>query len=561
MAKQQSVKDWFESGSPWVWLNAGGVAVSVVLVVGLILMIAARGLGHFWPAAVFEATFTNQAGQQEVLIGEIRGSESVKVERLREAGYQLDDASGEVIRHQIKTGNRDLVGLDFRFALAPEIADRVYPEDIVVMERTEWGNHYGYLVELRRGGEVVATEQSENRYELLDESMERVLELRDQMHHIEKVEIGHVNYDLERLRLQTRRLELDGKTPSSHPQAYADIAAQRAELDAEYKVLETQLSDLYRALNRDAVLMRVMDGRTVTIELAKVVRVYRPNAYSLFGKIGHYGSKVWEFLADEPREANTEGGIFPAIFGTIMMVLVMTVLVTPFGVVAALYLREYAKQGPLTRAIRIAVNNLAGVPSIVYGVFGLGFFVYFLGGAIDQLFYPEASPAPVFGTPGLMWASLTLALLTLPVVIVSTEEGLSRIPRAVREGSLALGATKMETLVRVVIPMASPGIMTGLILAVARAAGEVAPLMLVGVVKLAPSLPLDGNYPFLHLDRKFMHLGFHIYDVGFQSPNVEAARPLVYATALLLVILIIGLNLAAVSIRNRLREKYRAMEH
>jgi len=239
----------------------------------------------------------------------------------------------------------------------------------------------------------------------------------------------------------------------------------------------------------------------------------------------------------------------------------MAIIVTPFGVIAAVYLREYAKQGVLTRIIRIAVNNLAGVPSIVYGVFGLGFFVYVLGGSLDRIFYPEAAPAPVFGTPGLMWASLTLAILTLPVVIVATEEGLARIPRILREGSLALGATKSETLWKVVLPMASPAMMTGLILAVARAAGEVAPLMLVGVVKLAPSLPLNGNYPYLHLDQKIMHLGFHIFDVGFQSPNVEAARPLVYATALLLVIVIATLNLSAVVIRNHLREKYKALDH
>jgi phosphate transport system permease protein len=306
--------------------------------------------------------------------------------------------------------------------------------------------------------------------------------------------------------------------------------------------------------------MTAMGGRQVELPVAKIVRAYRPNAMNLLQKIGFYISKGWEFVSDDPREANTEGGIFPAIFGTVMMVLLMSVIVTPFGVVAAVYLREYATQGPLTRLIRIAVNNLAGVPSIVYGVFGLGFFVYFLGGNIDQLFYPEALPAPTFGTPGLMWASLTLALLTLPVVIVATEEGLSRIPSSIREGSLALGATKAETLWRTVLPMASPAMMTGLILAVARAAGEVAPLMLVGVVKLAPALPLDGNPPFLHLDRKFMHLGFHIYDVGFQSPNVEAARPLVYATALLLVLVILVLNLAAISIRNRLRERYRELE-
>ncbi|MGH8552299.1 MAG: phosphate ABC transporter permease PstA, partial [Methylococcales bacterium] len=282
---------------------------------------------------------------------------------------------------------------------------------------------------------------------------------------------------------------------------------------------------------------------------------------SLIEKFGFYCTKLWEFVSDEPREANTEGGIFPAIFGTVLMVLIMSLLATPMGVIAAVYLSEYANQGFLTRVIRIAVNNLAGVPSIVYGIFGLGFFVYFLGSGIDRIFFPESLPAPVFGTPGLLWASITLAILTLPVVIVATEEGLARIPRSIREGSLALGATKAETLWRTVIPMASPAIMTGMILAISRAAGEVAPLMLVGVVKLAPSLPFDGNFPYLHLERKFMHLGFHIFDVGFQSPNVEAARPLVYATALLLVIVIVVLNITAITVRNHLREKYRALEN
>jgi phosphate transport system permease protein len=296
------------------------------------------------------------------------------------------------------------------------------------------------------------------------------------------------------------------------------------------------------------------------LPLSQVVRAYQPNDMNLFQDMVHYMAKLWEFVAEEPREANTEGGIYTAIFGTVVMVLIMAMMVTPFGVVAAVYLHEYAKQGLLVRIIRIAVNNLAGVPSVVYGVFGLGFFVYFIGGNIDELFFSESLPSPTFGTPGLLWASLTLAILTVPVVIVSTEEGLSRVPRAIREGSLALGATKAETLFRTVLPMTASAMMTGLILAIARAAGEVAPLMLVGVVKLAPSLPLDGNFPYIHFERKFMHLGFHIYDVGFQSPNVEAARPLVYATALLLVLIIIILNLAAIHIRNKLREKYRASE-
>ncbi len=237
-----------------------------------------------------------------------------------------------------------------------------------------------------------------------------------------------------------------------------------------------------------------------------------------------------------------------------MMVLLMSIFTVPFGVLAALYLREYAKQGPLVRTVRIAVNNLAGVPSIVFGVFGLGFFIYLIGGTIDQLFFPERLPSPTWGTGGILWASLTLALLTMPVVIVATEEALTQIPRGMREAALALGATKWQVVRRVILPAATPGILTGLILAMARAAGEVAPLMITGVVKLAPSLPFDSYFPFFHLDRKFMHLGFHIYDVGFQSPNIEAAMPMVYTTTLLLILIVVLLNITAMIIRANLRK-------
>ena len=290
--------------------------------------------------------------------------------------------------------------------------------------------------------------------------------------------------------------------------------------------------------------------------MGQVARAIRPNEMGLAAEVGLYLARVWEFVWEEPRESNTEGGIFPAIFGTVMMVFLMVFAVTPFGVLAAVYLREYAHQGWVVRSIRIAVNNLAGVPSIVFGVVGLGFFVYMVGGTIDRLFYPEALPTPTFGTGGILWGSLTLALLTVPVVIVATEEGLASVPRIVREGSLALGATKFETTWKVVLPAAGPGILTGIVLAMARAAGEVAPLMLVGVVKLAPALPVDHHFPFIHLERKFMRLGFHIYVGGFQSPNVEATKPLVFATALLLVFIVVLMNLVAIGLRNRLRGKY-----
>ncbi len=556
-----SVKDWYKSGSPWIWLNAGAVALCVIMVVGLLGLIAVKGLGHFWPSTLYVTEYQNRSGDQKTILGEIADSELVSATQLKSAGYQVPADIEYIERDLLKVGNRDVSGQDFLWVLSTSISKQTAPENLIAVERREWGNFYGNLVSVKEGDKVVASVANggfESTWAALQERIERALAIQEEIHGIEKGDIGSINYGLERLRLKERGLELQG---DSDPIKLQSIAEERAGLNAEYEVLKDQLNGLYSQVQRDQLLAKTIDGNEVSMSLSKVVLAYAPNDMGFFDKISHYIGKLGEFLLDDPREANTEGGIFPAIFGTVMMVLLMSIMVTPFGVIAAVYLREYAKQGAVTQVIRIAVNNLAGVPSIVYGVFGLGFFIYFLGGNIDQLFYPEALPAPTFGTPGLLWASLTLAILTVPVVIVATEEGLSRIPRSVREGSLALGATKFETLWRVVLPMSSPAIMTGVILAIARAAGEVAPLMLVGVVKLAPSLPLDWNYPFIHLDRKFMHLGFHIYDVGFQSPNVEAARPLVYATAFLLVLVIAVLNLAAVGIRNGLREKYKSLEH
>lgn len=380
--------------------------------------------------------------------------------------------------------------------------------------------------------------------------------------------------------------------------------------------------------------MKTVDDSDKTLKLADIVRAYPANQLSSVRAAGIYFSRWREFLLDDPREANSEGGVFPAILGTVVMTLIMSLVVVPFGVLAALYLREYAKAGPIVSAVRISINNLAGVPSIVFGVFGLGFFCYVVGAYIDGGprnanlpvwpkwswfgalavlavaaflafllsmytiskqsitgaprrsryasytavslwllcaglfvvviattplfggFYEANLPNPKFGKSGLLWSSLTLALLTLPVVIVATEEALSSVPNSLREGSYACGAGKWQTIRRIVLPHAMPGIMTGMILAMARGAGEVAPLMLVGAVKLAPELPLDLTAPFLHADRSFMHLGFHIYDLGFQSQNSEAAKPMVFTTTLLLILLIAALNLAAVWLRSKLRKQF-----
>ncbi len=549
--KNPSKIAWFQEGTPWIWLNAGAVAIALVAVFGLLGLIVVRGMSHFWPAEVHVFHYANGDKQQDVI------AQIIERERVATAEvYHLSGDHGETVeRYLVKTANRDVLGTDFRWLYDIDLQSIEQPDSLMVLERVEWGDFFGYLKTVYERDRAIAS--GEAAWPVLLQRVERSRSIRQRIHEIEKDRIGAINYRLEQLRLKQRRLMLDQSLSEAKRRA---IEAEKIRLNGDYQGLLTETRRLYEAIRRDAIDVEIMDGRVVRIPLEKVIKVWQPNKMSLPDKLAFYFADLWDFISADPREANTEGGVFPAIFGTVLMVLLMSIMVTPFGVIAAVYLREYAGQGILIRLIRIAVNNLAGVPSIVYGVFGLGFFVYFLGGEIDRLFFPEALPSPTFGTPGLLWSSLTLALLTLPVVIVATEEGLSRIPVSIREGSLALGATRAETLWRVVLPMASPAIMTGLILAVARAAGEVAPLMLVGVVKLAPSLPLDGNFPFIHLERKFMHLGFHIYDVGFQSPNVEAARPLVYATSFLLVIVIVSLNMTAINLRNRLREKYRALD-
>lgn len=549
----RSVTKWIGQGHPWVWLTAGTVSISLIMVLGLLALIAVRGLTQYWPAGIEYFTYLEANGELVTAMGQRVDQESF-VKRDEQTDEELSEPAWAE-RYLYKIGNRDVYGIDFRWFEVSAIRDAEYRTGATVIERSEWGNVYGFIEQVIEGVEPV---EGVDLWVELQARLQRKQVLEGQIHVLEKDVIGEINYQMERLRLRERRLELSGV---SDTEKQTEIKNERANLNRRYTELGEELGVFYNAVGRDILRVRIAGGDVIDVPFSQLVRAYRPNDMSWWAKVRHYLAKGGEFIFDDPREANTEGGIFPAIFGTVMMVMLMSVFVTPFGVIAAIYLHEYAKQGPVTRIIRIAVNNLAGVPSVVYGVFGLGFFVYFVGGNIDQIFYPEALPAPTLGTPGLLWAALTLALLTVPVVIVATEEGLSRIPRAIREGSLALGATKAETLWRTVLPMATPAVMTGMILAIARAAGEVAPLMMVGVVKLAPSLPLDGNFPYLHLERKFMHLGFHIYDVGFQSPNVEAARPLVYATALLLVVIIVILNLAAIGIRNRLREKYNAADN
>ena len=535
------MKNFWKSGDPFVWLTGTALMFSLIAIFALLFLIASKGLGFFWPSDIALVELDN--GQK--YLGQISGRE-----KIRNPSNVEEDSTRT--RIQLKVGNRDIYGFDFKWIDEDKIKAITYPNNAFLIERLEWGNMYGFVNEIKEKNQILTTDEQDS-IAKLKTILPQTSRIYKKIKKIEKHVIGDINYEIESLRLKIKGLKLsEAKNKEKLLELQEGIKVE----EEKFRIEEQELSKLYTKLDKYTVKLDTVDGREKEFSAGAIVRAYRPNSMNTFSKAKLYLSKFWEFLSEDPREANTEGGVFPAIFGTVIMVLIMSVVVLPFGVLAALYLREYANQGLFVSIVRICVNNLAGVPSIVFGVFAVGFFIYGIGGAIDSIFYKEALPNPTFGTGGILWASLTLALLTVPVVIVATEEGLAAVPKNIKEGSLALGATKFETIWKVVLPSAMPSIMTGLILAIARATGEVAPLMITGVVKLAPDLPIDGNFPFVHFERKFMHLGFHIYDVGFQSPNVEAAIPMVYITAFLLILIVIILNLGAIIIRNKLKKKY-----
>jgi len=528
-------REWLREGDPFVWLAGGALAVSVLMLAALLALVFTRALGFFWPATVVYVRLAD-------------GSEAMGQVRARE---QMPAAPGGRMGRRLlfQVGNRDLYGFDFRWIPEGEIAERSRPREAAVIERVQWGNLYGFVEELREGDAVIVGDP-ERAWQELRVRLPEVRAVVERAAAAEGQTVAEIDAAIERTRREQASWRLRGES-----EKVAELDRRLAELERRHAEALRGLDAVRSASRALRLVVRVPGAARAEVALDDIVRAYRPNSMSVAQKLALYMEKWWEFVTGTPRESNTEGGVFPALFGTVVMVLLMSLAAVPLGVFAALYLREYAGEGLAVRAVRVAVNNLAGVPSIVFGVFGLGFFVYTLGGTIDALFFPERLPAPTFGTGGVLWASLTLALLTVPVVVVATEEALAAVPRENREGSFALGATHAQTVWRVVLPHAMPGILTGMILAMARAAGEVAPLMLTGVVKMAPDLPLDRHWPFVHLERKFMHLAFHIYDLGFQSPNVEAAKPMVFATALLLVGLVLALNLAAIAVRARLRRR------
>lgn len=524
------------------WLTGGALVIAVAMIAGLLALVIVQGGSTFWPREVVLLERTEGAPA----MGEVEAEE----------WFVPEGASESMRRRMLRSGNFDLTGTHFQWVTDAEIRGESRPEWALVVERMSWGRFYGFPRALLIDGEQRATEPGKV-LELFAEQHPAARERFESRRELETDAIGEVNRELEAERLRLRGVELEhGRDSTAWKDAEQSFGGRQRELDERFEKIGQEITALNVENQRYQILLVTADEQEERIPLADVVRLYPANRLGVVEKIGVYLSRWKEFLLDVPREANSEGGVFPAIFGTVAMTLIMSLLVVPFGVLAALYLREYAKAGILVSIVRICVNNLAGVPSIVFGVFGLGFFCYIVGASIDDLLFRERLPNPTYGKGGLLWASLTLALLTLPVVIVATEEALSTVPGSMREGSYACGATKWQTIRRIVLPRAMPGIMTGMILAVARGAGEVAPLMLVGAVKLAPELPIDGVSPFVHPERSFMHLGFHIYDLGFQSQNSEAAKPMVYTTTLLLIGIVILLNVAAIWVRGRLRRRF-----
>lgn len=613
-------------GEPMVWLTGGCIAAAVLMIVGLLAFIAVRGFVTFWPGPLYQVALEDGSK----LMGEVSRTETIQ---------EGDPESRERILYQ--SGNFDLTGEHFTWVGEGEVESVSRPEWGLVIERLAWGRAYGVLEGISIDGELIA--DAEGAWARFEELHATTRDLIDRIDHLERSEMGEVSEETEEMRIDLRAAEREFGADSPEYRALVEAQAERqAVLDQRFAELSEEVAALREEMSRYRLIVRTAGGQIIPenrldpetpMLVAQVVRAYPANQLGLLDKVGVYLSRWAEFLTDRPREANAEGGVFPAIIGTVLLTFIMIIFVVPVGVIAAIYLREYAKQGMLVSIVRISVNNLAGVPSIVYGVFGLGFFIYGVGAWIDagpeepftesewwavlgvtaflvlgalglsmamrgfnrdsvkieeskraklagfgafvlwvtaafmvvwlvrdspffHGFYRDRLPTPTVGKTAMIWASLTLAILTLPVVIVATEEALAAVPRSMREGSYACGASKWQTIFRIVLPRALPGMMTGMILAIARGAGEVAPLMLVGAVKLAPKLPISAEPPFFGSERSFMHLGFHIFDLGFQSQNSEAAKSMVFTTTLLLIAIVITLNVAAILIRSRLRKAY-----
>jgi phosphate transport system permease protein len=538
-------------GEAKVWLTGLGLTFGLAMTLSILGLIVYYGLGVFWPKDVLTVKVPEALAMADK--SGIRSQTFFGVEVKRTEKQMPGKQTGPApISVQFYTANRDAYGSTFVFVPEEDlIIEEARNPNAMVIERETDSRAFVLPQTLIVDGKEYPASSAEFRTQL-DAALAIAESKRHEAEDIIHGELRDLSHQLKNLKVEVYVKKRDG----------LDFSTEQAKIDELKKIADQRSNDVNAILveqNKDTLKVKISGGMTYELSVGNIIRYNFPNQLSTGGKVALFFDNIYEYVTASPREANTEGGIFPAIVGTLVMTLIMCIPVTFFGVITAIYLHEYAKETFLTRSIRIAINNLAGVPSIVFGAFGLGFLIYVLGVNIDELFFSDwkaATGEPVFGGGGLLWASLTLALMTLPVVIVSTEEALAAVPSGLREGAMGCGATKWQAIWTVILPSSMPGIITGMILAMARGAGEVAPLMLVGVIKVVHALPVDFTAPFIHLDQKFMHLGFHIYDLGFQSPDSEAAKPMVYATTLFLIVTVTTLNLGGIIIRQRLKKKY-----
>jgi phosphate transport system permease protein len=552
LTRNRQSKNFWRQGEPLVWVTGAALAGILALTLLLLLIVLFNGLSVFWPDPLVLVELNN--GQKLLA---------------KEYESEQDSRTGTQ-RVKLKVANKE-DGPAFRWIDLDTIRRRTMPADAFVLERETNLDYHGFLKQLDvPDADVPLDESPPARLEQALSAVRQAYAKRiepllaeeetysRQLNRTVKYQLVDLEYQRKQL---LRELREDSEDFQKVTQQLKQIKAVETQLQEQSDRLTAERTQKETQLRRNVAVFVDSAGRERRIALLDIVRFYCPNQMGLMDKAKYYAIKVWELLTDEPREANQDGGLFPAIFGTVLLVFLMAITCFPLGVLAGIYLGEYAREGFLVRLVRIAVNNLAGIPSIVYGIFGLGFFIYLCGGTLDHWLYPARVDAgePVFGRGCVLWASLTLGLLTIPVVIVSTEEALRSIPRTMRESAFALGSTKLQTLWRVQLPMALPGIMTGFILAMARAAGEVAPLMITGAAKSAP-VPASGQFPYLHLDQQFMHLGFHVFDISCKSPNVEATKPLVYVTTLLLLSIVVVLSSSAIYLRNRMQKRFQVQD-
>lgn len=496
-------------------LTAFFTGLLVIALISILALISMRGGAYFWPQPIYAVSYSQGGLNHKVLAQRYLSDETERVVQLNYSDFQHPYGTQALVKES------DIVAE----SLAIESAQIKLTDGRTLLATP-------MFLTTPAKAEVSLDEYADVKY--------TVNNINNEIYSISSEQLAEIHNAL---------AELDAKGVAMDAPAREKLVTQFYRVQEKVIALEAKLSEYMLALTFSG-------NQTLFIKVSDIATVTYVSQLSYVEKWQVVIQNIVTFLTESPKQANTSGGVFPALFGTILMVFLMTIIVTPFGVLAAIYLSEYAPDNGFTTAIRISVSNMAGVPSIVYGVFGLGFFVYSVGGSIDSLFFSDSLPAPTMGTPGVFWAALTMAVLTLPVVIVATEEGLRRVPEGLKAGSYALGATKIETIVKTILPIASPGIMTGVILAIARAAGEVAPLMLVGAVKFAPNLPFDGEFPYLHLDRQFMHLGVLIYDGAFHSQTDAKSASMMFAACLLLLFVVFVLNVLAVILRTRLRKRY-----